>query len=223
MKIRLASERLSALTRIEVIVVVALLAVLAAVLLSGYLSANAQQHAYAFRLACQSTLKSIGIAFRTWDADHDAKYPMSVSTTNGGSMEWAAGNNLFKHFQVMSNELINPIILLCPSDNDRHLPKNDDFANFGNSNLSYFVGLDADETRPGMLLAGDRNLVTNGVPVVPGLVIITTNSAADWSTKMHNTTGNFLLADGRVQRGTGPGHQVYISRTGTNANRLAVP
>jgi D-aminopeptidase len=103
------------------------------------------------------------------------------------------------------------------------LPKDNDFANLSNSNLSYFVGLNADETFPTMILSGDRNLVTNGTDVVPGLVIVTTQTTVGWSAKMHNLAGNFGLADGSVQQGTGAGLQTYFSRTGTNINRLAVP
>jgi prepilin-type processing-associated H-X9-DG protein len=208
------------LTLIEVIAVIACVAFL--FILLGLVPGPSHAKAKSKLATCQSDLKQIGIAFRTWDADHDDKYPMSVSTTNGGSMEWAAGNNLFKHFQVMSNELDNPNVLLCPSD-DRDVPRSDDFANLSNSNLSYFVGLDADETRPTMILAGDRNLLTNGVPVIPGLVIIGTNSAAGWSTKMHKRAGNILFADGSVARATNDILPSLFQKTGTNINRLAVP
>ncbi len=171
-------------------------------------------------LRCRNNLKYLNISIYTWKGDHNEIFPMRVSITNGGSMEWLAGSNMFKHFQVMSNELDNPAGLHCPAD-DRQPAK--DFATLRNDNISYFVGLDADETRPGMLLDGDRNLVTNGVDVVPGLVVITTNTTVGFSAKMHNGKGNFGLADGSVQQGTGAGLQTYFGRTGTNVNRLAVP
>jgi type II secretory pathway pseudopilin PulG len=208
------------MTLIEVVVVFAFVLLLAFLVMSGVPSTGDKRKA--MRASCQNNLKQIGIAFRTWASDHNGKYPMDVSTNNGGSMEWLAGGNMFKHFQVMSNELNNPKILLCPSD-DRDLPANYDFANLRNNNLSYFVGLDADETLPAMILSGDRNLVTNGVDAVPGLVVVTTKTTVGWSATMHKFAGNFGLADGSVQQGTGAGLQTYFSRTGTNINRLAVP
>ncbi|HXC97873.1 MAG TPA: H-X9-DG-CTERM domain-containing protein [Verrucomicrobiae bacterium] len=131
----------------------------------------------------------------------------------------------------MSNELASPKILLCPYDDRQLAPAIvlanggtvSDFANLSNSNISYFIELDADETSPAMLLSGDRNLVTNGADVVPGLVVLGTNSAMGWSAKMHNGKGNILLADGSVQRTTPSSLQTLLSNTGTNMNRLAVP
>ena len=74
-----------------------------------------------------------------------------------------------------------------------------------------------------MILSGDRNLTTNGLDVVPGLVVLGTNTAVGWSTKMHNQSGNFGLADGSVQKGSGGTFQIFLSGTGTNVTRLAVP
>jgi prepilin-type processing-associated H-X9-DG protein len=65
--------------------------------------------------------------------------------------------------------------------------------------------------------------MVNGRDVVPGLVTIGTNDAVGWSAKMHNLTGNFGLADGSVQRGSSGTFRTFLSRTGTNVTRLAVP
>ena len=135
-------------------------------------------------------------------------------------MEFGAGSGMFMHFRVMSNELNNPKILVCPSDNRKHAAS---FAHLNNNNLSYFVGLDADESYPAMVLSGDRNLITNRLEVVPGLVVLGTNNVVEWSTKMHNQTGDFGLADGSVQRGSSGTFRTFLSRTGTNVNRLAIP
>jgi hypothetical protein len=204
------------LTLIEVVVLIAVIAVLVMVILAVLAKRDARPSG----VSCRSNLIQIGIAFRVWEGDHNDKYPMEVSTNSGGSMEFGAGNDMFWHFWVMSNEISNPLILVCPTD-DRKPTK--DFATLSNTNLSYFVGLDADETFPAMILAGDRNLVTNGVDVVPGLVVITPNTTAGWSGKMHKFAGNFGLADGSVQQGTSADLQTYFGRTGTNVNRLAVP
>jgi competence protein ComGC len=206
-----------ALTLMEVMVVLAFIAVLAALFLWP---AHLENRAKTMHAACEMNLKQIGTAFRTWEGDHNDLYPVRYYTNADDSAKYADGSNVFRYFQVMSNELYNPKVLICPSD------KRDwatDFEHLKNQNVSYFVGLQADKTRPAMLLAGDRNLATNGVDVVPGVVVIKTGENVDWSAKMHNRTGIFVLADGSVEGGSGRTFQMYLSRTGTNVTRLAVP
>ncbi len=214
----MTSKELRALTLVEVLAVVVCIAILALMVLPMV----SDRPTGAPLASCRKNLMLIGLSFRTWAIDNgdNFPYPMRVSTNDEGSREFGAGGNMFKHFQVMSNELNNPRVLTCPADNRAWAA---DFASLNNSNLSYFVGLDADETSPYMILSGDRNLVTNGVDVVPGAVVITTNTTVGWSAKMHNGEGNFGLADGSVQQGTSAGLQTYFGRTGTNVNRLAVP
>jgi prepilin-type processing-associated H-X9-DG protein len=224
---RRASKEIDALTLVEVLVVIVVVVVLVAIVLS----ALARRKAPPSRAYCQNNLKAIGIAFRTWEGDHNDKYPMQVSTNAGGSMEWNSGNYAYRHFQVMSNELNNPIIMLCPKDDRRPPPATAlpdgglviGFSNISNTNISYFVSLDADETFPAMMLAGDRNLVTNGVPVIPGMVVIPPNTTVSWSSKMHNGEGNLLLADGSVQFARSAGLKGFVQVSGTNQIRLAVP
>lgn len=208
------------LTLIEVMVVVVVVVVI--VLLLGLVDfgALAQDKSAVMRAQCQNNLKQVGLAFRAWGTEHADRNPMSVSTNDGGSMEWLAGSNLFRHFQVMSDEINNSKIIVCPSD-ERQPAHN--LLNLANTNLSYFLGLDADETLPGMWLAGDRNLVTNGVDVRPGLAVLSTNYNTTWSQKMHNLAGNVLLSDCSVQQSNGKSLQGLLHNTGTNINRLAVP
>ncbi len=214
---RLQNRRTAALTRTEVLGIVACVAVLGAFLL---LPALAKAREKAQRASCQCRLKQLGLSFRTWEGDFTNQYPMSVSINDGCSKEWQAGRNLFRHFSLMSKELNNPVILVCPSD-DR--PPAKSFATMSNTNLSYFVGLDADETMPAMFLTGDRNLVTNGVPVVPGLLVITAKDTVTWSDKMHRDAGNVGLADGSVQQTSNASFPPLILNSGTNVIRLAIP
>jgi hypothetical protein len=46
------------------------------------------------------------------------------------------------------------------------------------TSVSYFIGVDADDRYPGMLLSGDRNLSLNGVPAKPGLHNLNTNPSS---------------------------------------------
>jgi hypothetical protein len=171
-------------------------------------------------MACAGNVKQIVIAFATWEGDHEDRFPMSALTNSRGTKESYTTNNLFRYFQMTSNELHDPNVLACPADDRNPAPN---FASLNNNNLSYFVGLDADETYPRMLLTGDRNLVTNGVAVIPGLVVIRTNDVVGWSSRMHNRTGHIGLADGSVQMGSIITLLKYFDTSGTNVTRLAVP
>jgi type II secretory pathway pseudopilin PulG len=88
-----------ALTLVEVLVVLAVLWILAAIILPPLVSRPAR----APRIQCVNNLKQIGLAMRVWDGDHGDKFPMSFSETNGGTMEFTTGPNVFRHFQVISN------------------------------------------------------------------------------------------------------------------------
>lgn len=209
---------LAALTRVEILVIVGVLLLLAVIFIASMTLGEAKS--YACQMACESNLKQIGIAFRTWEENYNDMYPMRYFTNADGSAKYADGSNVFRYFQVMSNQLQDPRVVTCPSDVRKPAS---DFEHLKNQNLSYFVGLQADETWPAMLLSGDRNLVTNRVDVVPGLVTIGTNMQVDWSAKTHNLRGNFVFADGSVEAGSGGTFQMYIGRTGTNVIRLAVP
>jgi hypothetical protein len=145
---------------------------------------------------------------------------MSVSTNLGGTLEYVARGEMFRHFQVMSNELSTPKILVCPADVRQ--PANDFGPTFGNTNISYFVGVDADESKPQMLLSGDRN-IDGGTKLANGILEITTNQLVSWSSRMHDGFGNVGIADGSVQQVTSSGLRSLLQQTGVATNRLAIP
>jgi prepilin-type processing-associated H-X9-DG protein len=237
------------LTLVEVLVLVACIVILVAVLLAVLVKQEAVKSAS----SCESNLMQIGISYRTWEGDYGDKYPQELiasgntnfplsSDTTGYILNHALPANTsvgvslpygyaYQCYQVMSNELNNPKIMLCPEDGRSTGSIPTDFINippasavaFNNGTVSYFVGLDADETRPRMLLGGDRDLLMNGVEVVPGLAVFGTSTPTGWSVKMHNGNGNILFADGSFQRTTPSSLQMFLSNTGTNVNRLAVP
>src|SRR5690348_14851381 len=91
----------SAFTFVGLLVVIAVLGILAAMLLPALAGAKAR----AQRIQCVNNLKQCGLAARVWEGNHNDLYPMAVSNSLGGSLEWVAGGNAFRHFQVMSNEL----------------------------------------------------------------------------------------------------------------------
>jgi prepilin-type N-terminal cleavage/methylation domain-containing protein len=215
-------EKSRGFTLIEVLVVVACVGILALIFLPKYWANRPRAMPSNKRTVCQNNLKQIGFAFRTWEGDHGDKYPMSVATNKGGSLEYGPGANMFRHFQVMSNELDNPRTLRCPADQRTAAV---DFNGLRNSNVSYFVGLDADETFPAMPLAGDRNLVVNGVGVGPGPAAIKMKDTVEWSAAIHHNSGSVLLADGSVQLVTNTVLPLIFRRSGSpnDTNRLAMP
>lgn len=71
---------------------------------------------------CSNNLKQIGLAFKTWEIDHNDQFPFNVKTNAGGTLELSLrgddgfDKNPLVHFLVMSNELTTPRILVCPAD-----------------------------------------------------------------------------------------------------------
>jgi prepilin-type processing-associated H-X9-DG protein len=217
MKIIRTTRDSLAFTVLELLVVVAIIAVLAALLLPGV----NREKVNAERITCVSYQKNIGLAFRIWSVDNHDLFPMQFYTNVDGSPKFADATNLFRYFQVMSNELNTAQLLACPRDKERSAAKGFGAA-FGNSNVSYFIGVDADETRPAMLLAGDRN-VTNGAPLKNGMLTLTTNEPVGWTMEMHQGNGNVALADGSVQQLSTSRLRDAVRFSGTNANRLLMP
>jgi prepilin-type processing-associated H-X9-DG protein len=202
---------------IQLIVVIAVMVVLAVFILPTLSKARER----AQRIRCTSHLKGINLSFLQWALDHTNAYPMTVSTNDGGTREHAATGEVWRHFQVMSNELSTPLVLVCPSDRDRS-PVWKFRLLLSNTNVSYFVGLDADEAKPQMLLAGDRNLV-GGTRLPNGILLLTSNDTVSWSGTMHKHQGNVALADGSVQGFSSARLRETLLHTGVATNRLAFP
>lgn len=167
--------------------------------------------ARASRIQCVNNLKNIGLALRIFAADHAGTFPAALSATNGGFQEpLADGSQLWRHWLVVTSQLATPKLLLCPADKRRvaaaafapatNLPSQ--FVFSGNHQLSYFLGLHAGETMPQSILAGDRNLTTNGTPVAPGRQVFPAGTHFGFTTELHNHSGNVLLGDGSVQQVT---------------------
>jgi len=218
----------AAFTLRELVILVTVFGVIAAMLVSAIL--KSRQHD--FRVECVNNVKRIGMAFRVWIGDQGDRYPMQVAEKFGGSQESGFGAKMFRHFEVMSNELNSPKVLFCPSESDRwrtsadyfrfapHRPGETPF--LSNTNVSYFIGLDAADIFPQMLLTGDHNL-TNGTAVDHGLLVLSTNRPAGWTREMHQLQGNVGLADGSVQSLSTQGLRNALGQTGFETNRLAMP
>jgi prepilin-type N-terminal cleavage/methylation domain-containing protein/prepilin-type processing-associated H-X9-DG protein len=218
MKPRFSNQRNHALTLIEVLVVIAVLAVLVAIILPELAAAKRKDS----RIGCVNNLKEIGIAYRVWEGDNGDKYPMFVSVTNGGAMELIATGNVAACFQVMSNELGTPKLLICSADTDRIAATNFT-TDFNNSKISYFIGLDANTNSPQVFLSGDNNFAIGGIPVKSGLLELSANTPIAWTAARHKFTGNILLADGSVQSANNSSLTNLLQQTDLVTNRLAIP
>ena len=119
-------------------------------------------------------------------------------------------------FQIVVSQRFT---LACPADTR---PPASGFAGLHNHNLSYFVGLDADETRPQMLLAGDRN-ITNNLAPVRSVLMLPPESPAGWTAAIHIGQGNVGLSDGSVQQFSTPRLRDMLKNTGDPTNRIALP
>ena len=138
-------------------------------------------------------------------------------------MELVSAGNVAACFQVMSNELSTPKILLCPADTRRIWATNFS-AYFDNSHISYFVGLDVtNETNPQMFLSGDDNFAIGGVPVKSGVLQLLTNTPVTWTKARHKFAGYLGLADGSVEQLTTNGLQQALQQTGVATNRFVLP
>ncbi len=143
-----------AFTLIELLVVIAIIAILAALLLPALSRAKER----AKRVSCLNNLKQISLAMSLWANDNDGKFPWKVEQSEGGGMPNGT-DNAKVNFQLSlaSNQLVSTKILLCPSDTSRILAT--DFTTLLLANVSYALCNEADEKRPRVLLATDRNLV----------------------------------------------------------------
>ena len=218
MKPRCSNRKDRALTRIEVLVISAVSGVLLCLALIWLLQAKRR----AGSICCNCNLKQIGLAFRIWEGDNGDKYPMQVPARRGGAMEPALQGNVARIFQVMSNELSTPKILVCPADADRSVANGFAFG-FDGSHVSYFAGLDANDRYPQGLLSGDSNLAVDGAPVNSGLLRIMANQSVAWTAERHQNQGNVGLADGSVQTASSPFLQKIFEQTGLATNRLVIP
>ncbi len=207
-------QRGGAFTLIELLVVISILAILAALLLPTLGKAKLQ----AKRANCVSNLQQLGIAFHSFAHDHNGKFPMHVSTNDGGTLISALGTNgvpneiapAYRHLQALSNELVTPKILICPADTRTAAEK---FAKLQNENVSYLVAVNAPLGKSTAVLSGDRNIVA---ATATGILqtSLDENPHVRWTDEIHRGQGNLLFADGHVEKQNSKTLQASFAKSG---------
>jgi prepilin-type processing-associated H-X9-DG protein len=173
------------------------------------------------RINCLSNQKQIGLAFRMWGNDNGDQFPMAVPFEKDGGREFALAGEPAPLFRLISKELQNAKVLCCPDDKERF--GTNSFEGMTERNLSYLVGVDANEVRPQMILTADRNITIDGVQVGRGLVALVGTNLLGWSAAIHNQQGNVGLADGSAAQVNNTSVQRHAQGSGTRLNRFAVP
>jgi prepilin-type processing-associated H-X9-DG protein len=211
------AKTLLAFSLAEMLFVVAFLAVLLIIFLPAVWTPRTP----AKRVNCGNNLKMIGLAFRTWATDYGDQFPMQISATNGGTLEFTTEVVVFPHLQVMSNELSTPKILICPEDTKRSFARNF-MGDLRDGKISYFVGINSSESSPSSWLSGDRNFTNCATPPT-SIVTLSSNLALGWGTTLHRGQGNICFADGSVSQLTTWNLRRATQAMGPSTNHLVIP
>src|SRR5437016_13358491 len=114
MKSRINASREEAWNRLELLFILASLALLTAVALPSLANTKNQSQ----RLTCFSNLKQIGHAYQLWGNDRGNKTPCRTDISDGGTYGSLNSQRNLAWFQFswISNQLDSPKMLVCPSD-----------------------------------------------------------------------------------------------------------
>jgi len=208
-----------ALTVLEVLVVIAVIAMVAAMVLPmRYVPDKTPS------TACLSHLKQIDLGFLLYAEDNAGKFPMQVSITNGGTMEFLNRNHnqTFPHYKKIFQYFRYTEVLRCPADKSRRTAAT--YQALTDTNLSYFLNADVSTNHPAeSILVGDRNLQANGQPVSAGLFTLTTNLDMSWTRELHHDFGCLGFADGHAESSKKTNLNSLVRRQNVASSRLSIP
>lgn len=231
MKLQPSNNRTSAWSRVELAVVLVVIAILVLIFVftrHHQIHRQLTGNSASWKSYCVNNLKEDFLAIKIWSGDNGDKFPMQVSAKVGGAMEPVATGNVVPAFQVMSNELSSTKNLLCPADAS-HVPVAGshtfptDFQKLTKDNISYFVSVTAASDYPDSIVMGDDNFLINGAPIKSGLTDISPETRIDWSSERHHNSGNIAFSDGSVWTVDGTSLRSHIQQSAQGTNCIAVP
>ena len=203
------------LTLVELLVLVAILAILAGMIPVSFTSARPK----AQRIKCVNNLKNVGVAFHIYAESENGLFPWeSTNSTGAVRSDFSKGPEFY--FRAMKNELSTPRLVVCPSDSRTEAK---DWTNFSAIHVSYLIGEDGAKRLPESLLAGDRNMMTNGVPLKTGIQRIESGADVRWDKTQHEQQGNAVLGDGSVRQLSSSRLKEQFKNSGLTNITLAIP
>jgi prepilin-type N-terminal cleavage/methylation domain-containing protein len=233
-------NRKRAFTLIELLVVIAIIAILAALLLPALAKAKAR----AARISCLSNLKQMSLAELLWVNDSEKSSPHWRVLVSDGGMRPNTGNRLANAWQTyafISNELVTPKILACPSHKEVKVAA--DWTqlfsmSFRAASVSFPINLDAGAEGAGggiisydqaqqHILFMDRNLnfgpgggCSARVNPINQVTLGTDRSGAvnyRWTNAIHGAnSGNLATMDGSAHQTTTPAMQDFLKHGDDN-------
>lgn len=209
------TNRIQAFTLIELLVVIAIIAILAALLLPAL--ARAKQNA--LRIECVNNQRQCSLSFRLWGGDNNDKYPMAISSAQGGASEFvyhtSGGTSLVaptpnqtaiapgagRVFQCMSNELSTAKLVICPADSFH----NSAATNFQGPTGTPFGGTGGDfnalggtSGRVSFFVAGDATEMDPQMIVIGDLNLGNVTGGANQPAPARYTTAQVLAPTGNM-------------------------
>ncbi|MCW5554453.1 MAG: prepilin-type N-terminal cleavage/methylation domain-containing protein [Verrucomicrobiae bacterium] len=211
----------SAFTLVEVLVVAAIIVVLILMVLP----ATDRRSSTSTIAPCVNNQRQIVLAEMMWAADHHDSFPWRAKFEQEMPMEFSARRVVSPYFQLLSNYNLKLESLICPTDIARTAA--DSYADLADSNVSYFVHLNAATNNGQTILHGDRHLQVNKQPLTPGLQVIQSNAPVSWTRELHGKSaktplGVLSFTDGHAEV-VKEKLPEYFRRQGLAATRLALP
>lgn len=168
----------TAFTKIELLVVVVVLVVLAGIVTPPY-SPPGKRSALT---VCMANQKQVAIASIIYACDHEGRFPWSTRPTEADLFP----STIIEAFEPLRPFLGDPTkVLVCPTDTRRFPTTNA----LQSTNLSYFINLSSRMNGTNQVLTGDRHLAANGTAVGAGRFVLPPTTKLGWTDEIHRVRG----------------------------------